>query len=50
MLPEDATLTPVSDMTATTRNSLDGVQRSLIEAVLLTGLVLLSSCTPSAAR
>src|SRR4051794_1909849 len=41
VLPEDATLTAVSDMTATTRNSIDGVQRSLIEAVLLTAAVIL---------
>jgi hydrophobic/amphiphilic exporter-1 (mainly G- bacteria), HAE1 family len=41
VLPQDTTLTPISDMTATTRSSIDGVQRSLIEAVLLTAAVIL---------
>jgi HAE1 family hydrophobic/amphiphilic exporter-1 len=40
-LPAGAQLTVVSDTSVFTRNSLAGVQRTLVEAVLLTGLVLL---------
>jgi HAE1 family hydrophobic/amphiphilic exporter-1 len=41
VLPGDTQLTVISDMTSTTRNSIEGVQRSLIEAVILTALVIL---------
>lgn len=40
-LPADTTLTAVSDLTTTTRNAIDGVQRSLMEAVVLTAIVIL---------
>jgi HAE1 family hydrophobic/amphiphilic exporter-1 len=40
-LPENTALTIISDMTTTTRNAIDGVQRSLIEAVILVALVIL---------
>jgi HAE1 family hydrophobic/amphiphilic exporter-1 len=40
-LPGDVHLAVVSDLSRFTRNSLQGVQRTLVEAVLLTGLVLL---------
>jgi HAE1 family hydrophobic/amphiphilic exporter-1 len=41
MLPEGSYAYVISDTSVFTRNSLNGVQRSLMEAVLLTGLVLL---------
>src|SRR5262249_55089906 len=41
LLPTGAHLAVVSDISVFTRNSLNGVQRSLFEAVFLTGLVLL---------
>ncbi len=41
VLPQDTRLTAVSDMTTTTRNSIDGVQRSLVEAIVLVALVIL---------
>ncbi|HLH21985.1 MAG TPA: efflux RND transporter permease subunit [Chloroflexota bacterium] len=40
-LPGDARLEVVSDISVFTRHSLGGVERSLVEAVILTGLVLL---------
>ncbi|HEY7068102.1 MAG TPA: efflux RND transporter permease subunit [Chloroflexota bacterium] len=40
-LPGDSHLEVVSDISVFTRHSLTGVQRSLVEAVILTGLVLL---------
>jgi HAE1 family hydrophobic/amphiphilic exporter-1 len=40
-LPEGTTLEVITDNSVFIRNSLNGVQRTLIEAILLTGLVLL---------
>ncbi|HZR99250.1 MAG TPA: efflux RND transporter permease subunit [Chloroflexota bacterium] len=40
-LPGDTRVEVVSDISVFTRHSLNGVERSLVEAVLLTGLVLL---------
>jgi HAE1 family hydrophobic/amphiphilic exporter-1 len=40
-LPAGAQLSVISDNSIATRNSLEGVERSLVEAVVLTGLVLL---------
>ncbi|MGE3270020.1 MAG: efflux RND transporter permease subunit [Chloroflexota bacterium] len=40
-LPNGAKISIISDNSVATRNSLAGVQRSLVEAVVLTGLVLL---------
>jgi HAE1 family hydrophobic/amphiphilic exporter-1 len=40
-LPGGAQISVISDSSTFTRNSLTGVQRSLIEAVMLTGIVLL---------
>jgi hydrophobic/amphiphilic exporter-1 (mainly G- bacteria), HAE1 family len=40
-LPSDTHIEVVSDISVFTRHSLTGVQRSLVEAVILTGLVLL---------
>jgi hydrophobic/amphiphilic exporter-1 (mainly G- bacteria), HAE1 family len=40
-LPEDVKLDVITDSSVFIRNSLNGVQRSLVEAVILTGLVLL---------
>ncbi|MFN8534748.1 MAG: efflux RND transporter permease subunit [Dehalococcoidia bacterium] len=40
-LPADVHIEEVFDRSAFTRNSLNGVQRSLIEAIIITGLVLL---------
>jgi hydrophobic/amphiphilic exporter-1 (mainly G- bacteria), HAE1 family len=41
VLPSGSYIYTISDTSTFTRNSLNGVQRSLMEAVLLTGLVLL---------
>lgn len=40
-LPPDVTLRVITDESTFTRQSLDGVQRTLVEAIILTGLVLL---------
>jgi hydrophobic/amphiphilic exporter-1 (mainly G- bacteria), HAE1 family len=41
VLPSSSRLSVITDNSTFTRNSLNGVQRSLIEAIVLTGLVLL---------